>query len=352
MPIYDYDEIPNLFYYINSGIAESYTKTGDVVDTINSLADSGGVMTPNTDPSPGVVTHGVQSLSAMPAFYSPAGSDAAFVDNDTFASGILGPLTLVIAFQVEDPNVTTAIVNSVNTNSNSNYFGLRSNSGNDNLYTLVSGGTVNAAPDGLLTSPMIAVVTWDNGPEGTGGTQAVNLYLNGGEKIFVYNKDGNAVHGFRKPVLLGSQTTLDAGMGGTVAIAAWYNTFVNDAQAADLYTLTKHWIDNNEPPVETPVPEGTSTKFGPVTINDPTNATLQWQWRATDQDAWANVALSDFTVETGPGDNPALAEGETQLLINSAQLSDAGQISCLATTAYNTQGQRTHTQHLDVVEPS
>ena len=101
-------------------------------------------------------------------------------------------------------------------------------------------------------------------------------------------------------------------------------------------------------------PPGTSTTFGPVTINDPTNATLQWQWRATDQDAWTNVALSNFTVETGPGgpSDPELAEGETKLWINSAQLSDAGQISCLATTAYDTQGRRTNTQHLDVVEAS
>ena len=67
------------------------------------------------------------------------------------------------------------------------------------------------------------------------------------------------------------------------------------------------------------------TVFGPVTFSDQ-DYILEWQWRADDQGSWVPAlgTLSDARVVT---------DGATSMLyIDSAVVSDAGQISCFATS--------------------
>ena len=97
-----------------------------------------------------------------------------------------------------------------------------------------------------------------------------------------------------------------------------------------------------------PIPV-TSTDFGPVTISD-TDAVLTWQWSGDNGTTWqtATEVMSDVTVETGPGGDNNLAEGESMLHVNTGQVSDTGQIRCLATTIYNSDGVPTEVQNLVV----
>ena len=103
------------------------------------------------------------------------------------------------------------------------------------------------------------------------------------------------------------------GMNGKVSIFAVYDGVLSPADTEQAVLLCQHWITNNNVPSAPTYPE--SETFGPVTINDPTNATLQWQWRApesSDPADWtpALAALSNASLVAG---HPA---GTTELSIN------------------------------------
>ena len=334
----NFTEIPGLFYYINGADEASITKTDDVVSTIVStvtnpdsevpdfvrtLADFNGA---------GNVTHNASTIKItnLPAFNIPASVDTLFQDQVRLSDNpgpYAGPLTVVTVFQGTTTGAARVLYDSRDTNSASNYMSTSINT-NDIYYCTANSSTV-ATSTTATDQPTVLVQTFDRQKT---TTDAIKFYVDKGLVHSRTTDSSSRVHDLSR-IEIFDDAAPGKGAGGKIGIMCWYQRAFTQQEVDDVTDLCNHWIEFGTAPTE-PVPEETKGDYYANT-NDP-NATLAWQWTATDpggetepvwDDALASIAAAEYRLG-----NTGQTNGN--LHIESATVAETGWVRCKADADY------------------
>ena len=317
MAISRFDEgtLSNALWAYWSGAESNITKTGSVVNSVDSaygLAAGATLGTPEAA-SADISHDGTTMVGLIPAFYDANVSSVARLHIDIANSSrpiASTAFTVVCVIQRNTANLglNTAYVTrpgggaNASINRNGDFYAMTSQNDGEQVSTML---TVDA-PD---------IVTLVQSDQVNGSYLRVT---SGGGQVFDYQNPRtdrlpDELHFFTRP-------SSASNFRGKIAIMLMYERELTSQEITDIEVLCQYWIDNGEAP-PTGLPSGT---FGTVATNDDPSVTWQWE-ESSDGVAWANVGTI-LTDTTGATTN--------KLDVNSAHSAANGtQVRCRATNA-------------------
>jgi hypothetical protein len=318
MPISRFDEgtLSDALVVYYSGAESPMSKTGDVIDTLDSVYGNMTCQLVQMNDLNNQVTHdGVTMVGQVPAFIGTATNTN---------GGMEG--TLSGTFNHQTNGATLVTLEQRYSKSGRYGWSIGDGSGAD-IRAAVRGGDPN-------TSLRIDNTTWGNAADLTTNTDANVVMMrtqNGNPTAHVRtdtqaevanNKTNGLANIVISSVALMNGPAAGDAFQGKIAIAVLYNRRLTDQECLDVMELMEYWRDNGEAPGGAPEP---NTTFGPVSTNDDPSVT-GWQWEeSADGNRWANVGtiLTDISGET-----------TTTLTVNSAPIeADQTLVRCKAFSA-------------------